>query len=227
MAQISVREAAERLGLSSQRVRYLIARGHLPALRIGARWVVEEADLRPGRRVSRPMSPRIAWGLAALMDGSPVDGLGPREVARLRGRIQQLQAERAGRAALVHSWLARRATAHRFSAAAADLADLRADPRLRTSGLSDPRAGLSAAADVEGYVAPVHLQLLVSEFLLVTRPPGAAVGTNVVLRSHDVGRGPVPVLAVAADLLERPGTRESAAAERLIDGLVEQRAWER
>lgn len=227
MVQVSVREAADRLGLSPQRVRHLIAQGDLPALRVGGHWVVAEADLRQVRRVSRPMSARIAWALAALLDGEPVHGLAPREVSRLRERARQLEADRDGRTALVNSWMARRATVHRSSAAAADLADLRADPRFHASGVSDPRAQLSAAAEVEGYVAPTHLKAVADDFLLVTRPTGVAAGANVILREHDVGGRTVPALAVAADLLERSGARESAAAQRILDGLVGLRAWER
>ena len=61
--QISVSEAAERLGVTSHRVRQRIKDGSLPAERVGNRWGIDEADLLPlldGAKVGRPLSELVA-----------------------------------------------------------------------------------------------------------------------------------------------------------------------
>ena len=42
---LTVKETAERLGLSEQRVRDLIGRGYLPAKKFGDVWALEEKDV--------------------------------------------------------------------------------------------------------------------------------------------------------------------------------------
>jgi excisionase family DNA binding protein len=57
MSIISVRDAAERLGISRVRVRQLIHEGRLPAEKVGRDYIIHESDLdrpevcdrRPGR----------------------------------------------------------------------------------------------------------------------------------------------------------------------------------
>jgi len=61
---LSTSEAAERLGVSSSRVRRLVADGRLPAVRVGKTWVIREGDLRfvadrrPGWPKGRPRKRR-------------------------------------------------------------------------------------------------------------------------------------------------------------------------
>lgn len=53
--QLTTTQAAERLGISTRRVRALISAGQLPAKRIGRDWLISERDLgtvqdrKPGR----------------------------------------------------------------------------------------------------------------------------------------------------------------------------------
>src|SRR5205085_1727006 len=110
----------ERLGVSPQRVRQRIHDGQLPAVRIGSQWVVDEVDLARKPRVSRAMSPRIAWGFALLLDGHRLPGVIPRELTRLRRRADSLASSEDRRDDIVSSWLASRASVHRFTVATAD-----------------------------------------------------------------------------------------------------------
>lgn len=70
---LSVREAAERLGVSAVAVRQHIASGRLPAVKRGRSWwlderaVVRMARQRLGR--GRPLSPRMAWAVVLLASG--------------------------------------------------------------------------------------------------------------------------------------------------------------
>jgi len=54
---LTVRDAAQVLGISGARVRVLIAVGRLPARKLGPAWVIEAGDLRRVR-VRRPGRPR-------------------------------------------------------------------------------------------------------------------------------------------------------------------------
>lgn len=227
MAQVSVTEAAERLGISPQRVRQRIDRGQLPAVRIGSRWVLDEADLHRGPRASRPMSPRIAWAFAGLLDGQRPDGMAPQELSRLRRRADALLSEADRRLEVIGSWLAKRAPAQRYSVGVPDVGELRRDPRIALSGVSDQRAGLSAASEVEGYVRLGELAELEREYLLVPKSDRAAESANVVLRPAENMRHhlDVPGLMVVADLVDRHEARAALAADRLLDGVLAARQW--
>ncbi|AVZ74195.1 hypothetical protein SLUN_20535 [Streptomyces lunaelactis] len=92
MIEISASEAAERLGVSRQRVLALIHDGALPARLIGGRWVVLSADvdeLGQDRPSGRPMAGRVAWGLLDLLDGGRAPWLTAPERSRLRARLRE------------------------------------------------------------------------------------------------------------------------------------------
>jgi excisionase family DNA binding protein len=59
---VNVAQAAERLGISGQRVRWYIKHGRLAAKKVGRDWLIEEAELarfeRRRRPAGRPQSPR-------------------------------------------------------------------------------------------------------------------------------------------------------------------------
>lgn len=65
MNLLTVYEAAERLGLSHQRVRQLIDQGRLPARKVGRDWVILESDLESAelddlrKRYSTPPTPDV------------------------------------------------------------------------------------------------------------------------------------------------------------------------
>lgn len=92
MDELTVVEAAHRLALDPSRVRALVAGGFLAGRRVGDRWLVDTATVErwadvvgPGAR-SRPMSPRVAWAAADLLDGGRADWLTAGERSRLRRR---------------------------------------------------------------------------------------------------------------------------------------------
>ena len=90
-----------------------------------------------------------------------------------------------------------------------------ADPRVVRSGVSDPRAGLSAAEWAEGWVRADDLKALRRTHLL-RRAEGAY---RVVLHVADeLPPSPVPLLLLAADLVDHQGARELARARELIRG---------
>ena len=94
-----------------------------------------------------------------------------------------------------------------------DLADLKADERVVPSGVSDPRAGVSAADLVEAYVDRRDLAAVQSDFLL-----SAKGNHNVLFHVMDgpVPFSPVPLPVLIADMADHDGPREDAAAAALI-----------
>lgn len=62
MALLSTAQAAQRLGVAHRTVRDMVARGDLPATRVGRNWAVREEDLAlapPPRGPGRPRKPGL------------------------------------------------------------------------------------------------------------------------------------------------------------------------
>lgn len=232
MARISVVDAADRLGVVPQRVHQRIQDGSLPAERIGGRWVIDEKDLvRLGesRTPGRPLSERSAWALLAAASDDPrlLRQHSAPDRSRARARLRDLlraaaeNDDPAGVGRMLSKALRNRGDRRCFEAARLDLPDLRADRRIRRSGLSHPHSGLAAGDVVEGYVAVDDLADLASDYLLREVPRDRG---NVVL--HVVGPAAPHLdlndrglkLLLAADLAQNGGPRE---LHRAVDVLRE------
>ncbi|MBI2684328.1 MAG: helix-turn-helix domain-containing protein [Actinobacteria bacterium] len=92
--QVSVRQAAQRLSISPQRVRALAATGRIPARKVGRDWVVDLARLslhdRENHGPGRPLSARSCWAILDLFDGKQPVGLSRSEHLRARTRAESL-----------------------------------------------------------------------------------------------------------------------------------------
>jgi excisionase family DNA binding protein len=214
--EIAVSEAAARMGVSPRRVRERIARGDLPARRVGRIWVVDEVQLARSDRLGRPMSERVAWAFLDLLGGGKGVGVSQPEQSRLRDKCDRLRLAGDDAASLLRSWLRNRARAMRYSAAPADLGDLRQDGRVVLSGVSDARSGKAAAAVVEGYIDDAALPALMDDFLLSVEGNHNVILH--VLHGRDVP-DPVPLPLLLADLADHDSPRESAAVARLVGEL--------
>jgi excisionase family DNA binding protein len=73
---LSVEEAADMLRLSKRRVQELVARGQLPAIKIGRTWVIDRADAEAFDRLP-PGSPGKPRKLEAVAVSSPERVEGP------------------------------------------------------------------------------------------------------------------------------------------------------
>lgn len=211
--EVGISEAAQRLGVSAERVRQLIHADQLPARRVSGRFLIDESALGRPPASSRAMSSAMAWYLILMLSGvARPQGARPTELTRLRQKLARLRVEDQP-ATLLRSWLGRRAELRLYSVAPADLPELRNDARIVISGISDARAGLSSAAELEGYVAPEHLDAVVSEYLLseVGRP-------NVFLHVHALEGPQAPLGVVLADLADHNSPRKEG---RLADLLRE------
>jgi excisionase family DNA binding protein len=214
-AMFSVSAAADRSGLSVQRLRALIASGQLPAERVGHQWAIDEADLaRHEPRLGRPLSPRSCWALLDLADGDErhLEAPSTSERARARRRLELLQGS-GDAPRVLRSWLSARARRHVYRASPHDIGDLRSDSRLLISGVSHPESGISGAALAEGYLVEADVGDLVRDYLLVEASNQQG---NVVLHVPSRPVSQVSQLLLAADLAEHRRPREDARAAELV-----------
>lgn len=206
--EVSVREAADAMGVSDRRVRQLVAAGRIRARRVGSQWLVDGASLPVAPRRSRPLSPTEAWLLLAA-DQAPGGRPG-----RWRERRDRLSTDPSP-ATLLASWAAARGD--RLLFATREPRGVLDDPAVVRSGLSDPRSGINAADVAEGYVRRGELEAVRRRHLL--RP--ATGRPDVVLHVvAELPADPVPPLVLAADLAEHDGPRELARASELIAQVV-------
>jgi hypothetical protein len=94
----------------------------------------------------------------------------------------------------------------------ADLAEIAGDPRLVPSGISDERSGLSAARELEGYVASDAMPGFLRDNVLIDSD-----APNV--RLHVVNKlpeRPLPLGLLLADLADWNGPREDARVVELL-----------
>lgn len=238
--QVSVSQAAERLGVTPHRVRQRIEGGSLLAERVGYRWSIDEADLLPllgAAKVGRPLSERSAWAILDLADASPPAltafarlALSERQRARERWRLLAACTKDVSRntdaAQVLREVLLNRAERQLFRASTRDLPDLRADPRLVPSGLSDSRAEIAAGDIVEGYVMRGDAERFARDYLLA-RAIGQSHRQEVNVVLHVSARPttrPVPKLLIAADLADHRTPREESRALEILQDLTRNHA---
>lgn len=214
---IPVAEAARRLRVSPGRVRQRIQDGSLAAEFVAGRWLLASDALEVAPACSRPLSPRIGWGLIEYLAYREADNLSRREKARIRTYAERLR-DHPDPALLLRSWLRRRADRHRFRTTAGHLSGLGKHLALKPSGLSCDLSGMTTDV-LEGYVRFTDFVVLVEQFLL---EPAQRNSANVVL--HVVpGEFPafleesgVPWSLIAADLADYAAPPHSARAANLV-----------
>jgi excisionase family DNA binding protein len=233
MANVSVAEAAKRLGVSVPRIHQRIADGSLRAERIGSQWVVDELSLlriAERREAGRPLSARSAWAVIALeaRDDQALASLAPVERSRAKARLHDLLSlvsepprseDDVRRVASALRLLFRnRARREPRKAPAADLPRLRADPRW-VSLISSAASGI-ASSDIDGYLAARDVDLVSRDFLLVPAESDA----NVLIHVLPEGQQAYPEarLQLAADLADQRGAREELRAAALLREVAEE-----
>jgi hypothetical protein len=160
MELLAVAEAAERLGVSTRQVQYLVAQGQVRML---ARGVVDAVSVDRllavrGGSVRRAWSERTAWGAVALLSGVVPFWMGESQRSRLKGRVRGLRAsdlvERARDRAIVTRYVGHRSAAARV-----------APEVIRTSDAAIT-LGLVDAISVDGYLALDELEAVVERHAL-------------------------------------------------------------
>lgn len=220
--QLSVREAAERLGVSPAAVRLRIAGGELGAVKLGRDWRVDEREVlrlaRRGDGAGRPLSPAMAWAVLLLASGDEpaADRLAgaPRYRARAgRWLREHPLADHADR-------LRERARREVFAAHPSELRALRDRSDFLLTGLSaaDAVGLLGEASAVESYAPAGRREAVVAEHALIAGPGAVTVRwvLDEVWAELDAGGGVAPRAAVLIDLMESDDPRARREAARAL-----------
>lgn len=218
---VGVVEAAERLGVSRQRVLRMIADQRLPAQRVGQSWSINEIDIARYRvPAGRPLSKDRALGFLNLAAGIRPE-LSPSDISRLRGKMIRLAREvrsDGDPAGLLRSWLPLRAVRREMSVAEADLPGVLADDRLVLSGVSDKRAGMSSPRIAEGYVDEQVARKFFNDHFVVDADNSARA--NFIAHVAKVVP-PISPILIAADLSDYRNGREDRQAQAVLENWIE------
>ena len=214
---LGVSEAAEELGVSSRRVRQMLADGVLVGERVGHSWVIDSEDVKSAvlspREVGRPWSAASAWAVLALADGRGED-LSPVERSRARARLANGCGPILGR-------LGARAVRRSFYAHPGVVSRLNEAPEVVRGGVSagaDLGVDIIAPGEMEGYARADDLAGLV-RFALVEQTERSNVVLRVVEDSvwpFRKGQDHAGRTAVAVDLLESDDPRSRRAGSDLL-----------
>jgi excisionase family DNA binding protein len=223
LSSLSVREAADRLGVSAIAVRQQIAAGRLPAVKRGRDWwldahaVERMARLPPGD--GRPLSPMMAWAVLLLASG---EDTAAKEVAgrdrywsRARAWLREHQlAAHAPR-------LRARAQSEQLDAHPAEIARILSRSDVMATGLTaaDVIGLVGSASGIEVYAPADHRAALIDEHMLISGPgPVLVRWVPDEIWPHLVGDGDrrAPRAAVLLDLLESDDPRARREAARAL-----------
>ncbi|WP_055694500.1 type IV toxin-antitoxin system AbiEi family antitoxin [Streptomyces prasinopilosus] len=234
---VSVRQAAQSLGVDDSRVRRLLHEERLRGTLVGGRWIVDADSVRD-RKLSapepgRPLSARNAWGILAMLSGCRPPELSGPERSRLLARLRNLAAHGELSAARLQKLLVARAEVRRYRVHRGAVHVLLTDPDVvRGGGSAAPRVGADYVAPgrAEVYVHPDRLGKLEAGFglvldtrggNLVVRVPPAEVWAFLASDAGGAGEGKdAPASVVAADLLDAREDRADAAAAGILEPLL-------
>ena len=209
---LSVAEFALARGVSRQRALAMIRAGQVDAKRVGRSWIVNQREVSNRQSLGRPLSSRMAQLLLNAISGAPLSELESGDrfyVVRYVDRLRESEEP----AQLLHSWLrSRQIRVINVAANPSDIPEIASDDRVVPSGISDERAGISAARELEGYVAEKDIERFIQSNLLV-----ASDSPNV--RLHVVSTlpdRPVSLGLVIADLADWNRPREDGRVADLL-----------
>jgi hypothetical protein len=223
---VPVSDAAQRLGVSEQRVRAMISAGLIEAEKIAGAWLIPATSLArlaaSHRQGGRPLSAASAWALLLLASDESVEWTSSRMRSRMAAALDDHGLDGA------FGKLGRRATRHTYEAHVAELPRLADSTDLMLGGVSAAGAhklGLQGGDELEAYVAAGTIEG-------VAKRHGVVAGgePNVVLRAVPddiwpiVHRRVAPIAVVLADLAEHSDARARRVAYDRADRLDRERA---
>lgn len=221
---LTVREAADRLGVGPVAVRQHIASGRLPAVKHGRDWWLEEravermARQRPAG--GRPLSPAMAWAVVLLASGQEAAAKGAAGRDRYWSRAHAWLREHPLREHA--SRLRARAKLEEFDAHPSELSRILDRPDVLATGISagDAIGLIGNASAVELYAPVSHRRAIIEAHALASGPgPVRIRWVPDEVWPHLVRDGDrrAPRIAVLLDLLESDESRPRREAARALD----------
>lgn len=215
MTMVTVSEAAERLGVTTRQVQYLVARSELRQV---ARGVLDETSVERlvvvrGDSHNRAWSEATAWGAVALLSGAGARWMGETQRSRLKGRLRAL-----GATELVER-TRERADVSRYAAHSSAGQYLLAELVYATDAAGP--LGLAGTNSIDGYLAAADVAGVVSRHGLIRDDEG-----RVTLRATSMDLDVVrdlserSVALAALDLAESLDVRERRAGLDALDRVL-------
>lgn len=241
MDQLSIEEAAKRMGLHPAHVRRLVREGEIPAHKVGARWLVSESALRQRDRlqpsVGRPLSANMAWALLELAGAglrAEQDAVGGIPVIheqadrRVRHRLRRLLAD-APPSDRWAAWLRRRARPERVWVHPGVVERLASDSRLHpgaeaAAAATELGVGAGAGAERVFYLNQSDLEGVLREYRGRPDPAGQLLFMVIpddVADHLRPGPGEVAPAVGLVDLLGSSDARQRHLAARLLDSAAQ------
>jgi hypothetical protein len=218
---MSVRDAANRLGVAPVSVRKRIASGSLPAIKRGRDWWLDEQVVQRVARQSpgsgRPLSPAMAWAVLLLASGD--DAAAEKMAGRDRYRSRAREWLSDHRLQDYAPRLRDRARSEQFVAHPSELPRIleRADVLLTGDSAADLVGVVGEASSVEVYAPAGHRDAILEEHALL---PGAGPVRVRWVSDHMwpliAGDRRAPRAAILVDLLESDEPRARREAVRAL-----------
>jgi excisionase family DNA binding protein len=222
-SRLSVREAADRLGVGQVAVRQHIASGRLPGVKRGRSWWLDERAVQRMARQhtgrGRVLSPAMAWAVLLLASGDDAtaeemagrDRYSSRMRTWLRDHPLKEHAPR----------LRARAKIEEFDVHTSELGRIVGRPDVLATGISagDEVGLLGAAAAVEVYAPAGHRDAIVEEHALVEAAGPLCVRwvpDEIWPLLNRAGERRAPRAAILLDLLESNEARARREAARAL-----------
>ncbi|MFP3712580.1 hypothetical protein [Puerhibacterium sp. TATVAM-FAB25] len=212
MPLLGVRDAAERLGVSTRQIQHLVTQGELTAL---ARGVLDSGSVDRflavhGTLRSRAWSAATAWGAVALLSEVDASWMGGTQRSRLKARLRSLTAEelveRARARALVARFVGHSSVLGRVAQTVVNTAVMRSD------------LGLAGSAVLDGYLTLDDRDTVTRRFSLVPDNEGTIVLRATTFPIQTVREiASAGIVLTALDLAESLEMRERRAG---IDALT-------
>lgn len=216
MVDLTATQLAERLGVTTRRARDLLRSGEITGRQLAnGTWLadgdaVARYEVSAARGSGRTLDAATAWGLLWELSGLDADWLSASTRARVRRRIRGSDAD------AIAAAVAKRARAHRFTAANAE----RASAGLIRTG----RAAVSVlhtdliedARQVAGYVGSGAIDDYARSHFMIPSAAGHDVIFENTLPIDYVGET-MPAAVIAADLAASTDTRERSAGLHALE----------
>jgi excisionase family DNA binding protein len=224
LRDMTVTEAAERLGRSKMSIHRLIGSGQLMVTgRAGKTVLIERNSVErlasTGTRNGRPWTAKTAWAAMALLSGQEPTWISSSEKSRLKSRLRTLDAAAVCVLARNKDHTFRYRATPDALAALSDYMIASGATAMRDESTAETFGMTGGSGIAEGYVMAGDAKVLADSFGLVEDPSGNAIIHEVEL-AEAFAEGRAPVAAVAVDLMGSLATRERSAGRRVIEELL-------
>lgn len=233
MAYISVTETAQELGLSTGRVRRLIATNALHATQVGKAYLLDDAEVYYFSTTFRhnnvrAFSQKIALAAAMLADGHKATFITDSERSRLKKRLNDSTADAGVWVARLKN-LADTSNCQKLTVHENKLANLLNDTLVFRSGSFATNLASDNIHSFSGTIWTKNMtdyKILRKKYALLTNDEGNII-YKTIMSNHALGNGDGNAyrLIVAVDLLTEPDSRSHYAGQKLIEQIITDKLW--